>query len=75
MRSKPKRPKSNAGSPGGGPAPLQASAPVSVGRCVSGVNSDDDLVLIDKFGHLHARRILRTWPERVLQAMGVRFID
>ena len=55
--------------------PLQASAPFSLAPCVPGGNSDDELVLIDKFGHLHARRILRTWPGRVLEAMGVRFID
>jgi hypothetical protein len=55
--------------------PLQAGAPLSVAPSASSVNSGDELVLIDKFGHRHARRILRTWPERVLQAMGVRFID
>ena len=94
MRYKPKRPKSNAASPGGGQrqkcneaseqrlegsytiqGPLQAGAPFSVAPSVSGVNSDDDPALVDKFGHLHARRILQTWPSRVLEAMGVQFID
>jgi hypothetical protein len=55
--------------------PLQASAPFSVAPNGSCVSSEDELVLIDKFGHLHARRILLAWPRRVLEAMGVRFID
>jgi hypothetical protein len=50
----------------------QAGAPNELGGAGSIVNTDDELVFIDRFGHLHTRSILRMWPDRVREVMGVR---
>jgi hypothetical protein len=32
-------------------------------------------VLIDRFGHQHSHAVLALWPDRVREAMGLRFVE
>jgi hypothetical protein len=32
-------------------------------------------VLVDRFGHLYSRNALTLWPDKVREAMGLRFVD
>ena len=31
--------------------------------------------LVDRFGHVHDRRVLKMWPDVVKTAMGLKFVD
>jgi hypothetical protein len=32
-------------------------------------------VLVDRFGHVHSGSALKLWPDKVREAMGLRFVD
>lgn len=77
MRRKKTRPARGAGRSQSqvAPVPTRAdSSEVTADRC--NVNdTGSERLLIDRFGHLHARSVLRDWPDKVREIMGLRFID
>ena len=48
---------------------------VPQGACNCKLSGEAERALVDRFGHVHDRRVLRDWPDVVKTAMGLKFID
>jgi hypothetical protein len=51
-----------------------SSEGVRQGACNCKVSGEAERTLVDSFGHVHDRRVLKIWPDRVKDAMGLKFI-